>query len=121
MNTNKTILIVDDDEMIHRFFNLFLAREGYRITFSRDRESALHSINSQAPDLIFIDINLGDENGGLLCKDLKDQGNLQDIPILLISGVELSSDECKKFRADGFVTKPMDIRNLKELIKSCLF
>ena len=120
MDTKKTILVVDDDEMIHRFFNLFLAREGYAITFSRNRANALESIAEQLPDLIFIDINLGDENGGLICKELKQRQDMQDIPILLISGIELPDEECSKYMADGFVTKPMDTRKLKEKIRSYL-
>lgn len=120
MDTEKTILIVDDDEMIHRFFKLFLAREGYSIAFSTDRESALESIGNHLPHLVFIDINLGNENGGLLCQELKSLDDFQDIPVLLISGVELSESECRKFGADGFITKPMDIRKLKERIKTFL-
>lgn len=120
MDTKKTILVVDDDEMIHRFFNLFLAREGYSIAFSSNRDSALESIECQLPHLVFIDINLGDENGGLFCKELKNLEDFRDIPILLISGVELPEDECRKFGADGFITKPMDIKELKEQIKSFL-
>lgn len=120
MNPNNTILVVDDDEMIHRFFNLFLTKEGYNISFSVDRESAISSVSNRPPDLIFIDINLGDENGGLLCKELKHRENTKNLPILLISGVELSEDECRKYEADDFITKPMNIAKLKEQIKSFL-
>ena len=115
--TRATILIIDDDEMIHRFMNLMLSREGYHVVLARNRESAFEMLKSTMPDLLLIDMNLGDENGGLLCEEIKNMPGYTGIPILLISGYVLSDQDCEKYRADGFLTKPMDLDAFRKTIR----
>ena len=120
MSQSKSILLIDDDEMIHTFFKLMLTKEGYNLTIAGNRQLAIGLLDEMTPDLIIIDKNLGDEDGGLLCKDIKSQSGLSDTPVLLISGYPMSNDEYRSYLADGFIGKPINMANLKQDIKNIL-
>ncbi len=120
MNDNITILLIDDDEMIHRFINLLLSKEGYQIVISASREAALAALSETTPNLIIIDKNLGGEDGGELCLELKGKSELSNTPILLISGYPMSEEEYGKYQADGFIAKPINTTALKADIKNIL-
>ena len=97
--------------------SLMLSREGYQVVPARDKNTAYEMLDTSKPDLLLIDMNLGDVNGGLLCEEIKTDSRYSDLPILLISGYILSDQDCEKYKADGFLTKPMDLDEMKDTIR----
>ena len=99
------ILIVDDDPNIVRLIRQILEDyedAGVKILEALTGRSALAIINQHLPKLVFLDINLGDMSGGLVCDLLKDY---LDIPIVVVTALD-HNDPNVPFKADGCIVKP---------------
>lgn len=103
----KRILIVDDNEDVSDVIGTILREEGYEVRFHPTGDDLIPTVLAVDPDLILMDIMLGEHDGRKLCGDLKDNEKTAHIPILLISAAhDLHSQQNK---ADGFVSKPFDV------------
>lgn len=120
MNNSNLIILVDDDDIIQRFFQIALTPDGYTVLIANNHEELNSILATENPDLMLIDKNLGSEDGGLLCQELKSDHAYKDIPIILISGAPLSVEDYQAYEADGFISKPMDLTSLKSKIKEYL-
>jgi DNA-binding response OmpR family regulator len=104
---NKKILIVDDNEEISEIVGIVLSEAGYDVHSHPTGQDLISKVLSVNPDLILMDIMLGEYDGRELCGVLKDNEATAEIPILLVSGAyDLHP---KQNRANGFVSKPFDI------------
>ena len=68
----QRILVVDDDKQIVRLIRSYLEQAGYHVLVAYDGETALHSIRSERPDLVVLDLMLPERDGRditrLVCK-----------------------------------------------------
>ena len=97
---------------------LILEDSGYEVETLSDGKFLFEKIKLHTPDLILLDIMLGNMDGRELCKDVKLSAETHDIPVVLVSAshsVEgiADSNGCP----DAFVAKPFDIYELLETIK----
>jgi len=83
-NQNREILIVDDDEQFVRSLRRRLAQRGFDTRFTVDAESAARAIASNPPDVVLLDVHLGEANGLDRIDDLRASG-LQG-PVIVLSG-----------------------------------
>ncbi len=104
---NKRILIVDDNEDISQVVSMVLSDKGYDVHSHSTGDDLIATVLSIKPDLILMDIMMGEYDGRELCSMLKDNEGTADIPILLISGAH--DLHPKQNRADGFISKPFDM------------
>jgi CheY-like chemotaxis protein/anti-sigma regulatory factor (Ser/Thr protein kinase) len=88
----KTILIVDDEPEILQLFRRILttSRKGLRILRASSGKQALEILQTQKPDLMLVDLVMPEMDGFQLLKALKNDPELQNIPVLLISARDLS-------------------------------
>lgn len=111
---SKTILVVDDQAVMVRIVSAPLQREGYTIVTAGNAADALAKIQEAKPDLIILDILLPDASGIDVCRSIRQELKLVDVPIILLSG--LTEVETKveglKAGADEYVTKPVDPKEL---------
>jgi len=116
----QKILVVDDDKDLLEMVEMTLSRLGYHITTLAKGSGFLKIVESIRPDIILLDIFLGDADGRTLCYNLKLQPVYHNIPVILYSAgfVPLSTIEHSK--ADVFIIKPFDIKYLVEKIKTLL-
>ena len=116
----QKILVVDDNKDLLEMVEMTLSRLGYHITTLAKGSGFLNIVESIRPDIILMDIFLGDADGRTLCYDLKLQPIYENIPVILYSAgyVPLSSIEHSK--ADEFIIKPFDNKQLLEKIKKLL-
>jgi PAS domain S-box-containing protein len=82
----QTILVVDDSSIARSLLKEILSEEGYEVILAESGLEMLSSLKSRLPDLILLDIHLGDMNGLEVCKLIKADSKTKDIPIILISG-----------------------------------
>jgi len=76
------------------------------------------TILSFKPQLILLDVMLGDMDGREICKNLKKQSSTQDIPIIIISGTHGSKHLLGELcGADDYISKPFDFDNLISRVK----
>jgi DNA-binding NarL/FixJ family response regulator len=120
--SQSKLLIVDDDERVIRHITDVLAEEGHEISFALNRSDAWESITNQELDLVLLDINLPDGNGYEFCRKLKNDGELEHIPVVFITGVADNESIEKAFEAGGedYVSKPIVNTELRARVKKTL-
>ncbi len=108
----KQILLVDDDETILEFVQQTLEYEGYDIQTCADGSCLRQLKRNEHPDLILLDVQLGEEDGRLLCRQLKTNDATKGIPIILYSARETASQLRNEGYADDFLVKPFSLSTL---------
>ncbi len=108
------ILIIEDsptqaEQLVHT-----LQRNGYKVTAARNGKEALELLDRLKPTVIVTDIVMPEMDGFTLCKKLKDNENLKDIPVILLTALSDPEDVLKGLEcgADNFITKPYDEHSL---------
>lgn len=113
----KTILIVDNEPSNLDVLTITMEMEGYMVATLPDGKGFIKLVRKMQPDLIILDIELGEHDGRLLCKELKSLDVTKHIPVIIVS----ASNEAKistalDHGADCVILKPFDIdRLLKEV------
>ncbi len=97
MITKKTILIVEDDNMIIEMYKEKFKNEGYRVLTATDGKRALQRIKQSKADLILLDILMPGLNGFEVLKRVKSEFNTKNIPIIVLTNIGSESlDNDKK-------------------------
>lgn len=114
----RRILAVDDDHDILEVLQFILEDSGYKVDTLSDGSHLMDTIRDKHPDLILLDIMLGNMDGRELCKEVKRQATTRNIPVIMISashnaGGFLNHDN----GPDDFIEKPFDINVLLDSIK----
>jgi len=105
---NLKILIVDDTPANIDILDLFLEKEGYKISIAQSGESALDLADRIFPDLILLDVMMPGIDGFETCRHLKANEKTQHIPIIFITARNEPTDIVKGFSVGGvdYITKP---------------
>jgi DNA-binding response OmpR family regulator len=101
------ILIVEDTEDILEMLSFIIQRQGHQVFTATCKTEALAVLRTTTPELILMDVMLKDEDGRLLCKDIKSTN--PGIKIILLSASPGKLKDYKKFMADDKLEKPFDI------------
>ena len=120
--TEKTVLIVEDNELNMKLFNDLLDAHGYRTLQTRDGMEALDMARTHKPDLILMDIQLPEVSGLEVTKWLKADDELQSIPVVAVTAFAMKGDE-ERIRQGGceaYVSKPISVPKFIETIKTYL-
>src|SRR5678815_2724963 len=116
----QKILVVDDDKDLLEMVEMTLSRLGYHIITLAKGSVFLNIVESTRPDIILLDIFLGDADGRTLCYNMKLQPAYENIPVILYSAGYVPLSSIRHSKADEFIIKPFDITSLVEKIKTLL-
>jgi len=119
----EKILIVEDDQNISRLLKYNLEKEGYSCSAAVNAESALDILAKEKAALIILDIMLpGGVDGFELCRRLKREHALKDIPVLMLTarGEEVDRVVGLELGADDYVVKPFSPRELILRVKAVM-
>ena len=108
---NKSLIqIVDDDLKNLQVAGRNLEKKGYRVSLSQNGQEAIKIAELIKPDLILLDIMMPGMDGFEVCKILKGNTELQQIPIIFITLKNDTSDIVKCFKVGGvdFISKPFN-------------
>jgi two-component system, OmpR family, response regulator VicR len=83
------VLIVEDDTEVRRLLTQLLTLDGYEIATAFDSAGALAEVASREPDLVLLDVVLGDEDGRDLLQELR---RVSDVPVIFLTGRGLEMD-----------------------------
>jgi DNA-binding response OmpR family regulator len=108
----KQIMIVDDDRNILEFMNLALTFEGYDVRVSTTGRDLQQVQPSDLPDLILLDVKLIEEDGRVICKQLKTNEQTKDVPIIMLSAHVSERNLRKECPVDDFLAKPFELDTL---------
>ena len=101
----KRILVEDDERDIVEMLDIRLQENGYEVFAVYDGLDALTAARTQRPDLILLDYTLPKKNGVEICRELKSDGELKHIPVILLSAYQQDQID-RHHLADAYVTKP---------------
>ena len=116
------ILVVDDDPSIHRMMNRILNRAGYNVLAAYEGQEAFETIAAKHPDLILLDLSMPMLDGFEIAAHLKNNLKTQDIPIILITGLDNSQNHVKALEAgaNDFLSKTAQPEEILARIRSHL-
>ena len=119
---NAKILVVDDQKDLLELLDMALSQEGYCVRTAASGSDALAMIAAQKPDLILLDIILGDISGIKLTTKLKHEAETSHIPIILLTAKDSETDMIVGLSvgADDYITKPFSTKVLLARIDAVL-
>ncbi len=115
----KTILVIEDNEMNMKLMRAVLKAGNYRMLEAADAETGLRLVREQRPDLILMDIQLPGMDGLSASQIIKGDPELKHIPIFALTGFAMQSDREKGMGAglDGYIVKPFSLKGLLETLE----
>ena len=116
----KQIMIVDDDKNILEFMHLALAFEGYDVRVSTTGKDLQQVQPGELPDLILLDVKLIDEDGRVICKQLKTNEQTKDVPIIMLSAHVSERKLREECPIDDFLAKPFELDILLDKVEKHL-
>ncbi|MHB0991475.1 MAG: EAL domain-containing protein [Burkholderiales bacterium] len=110
VNNSSGILIAEDSRTQAEALAFLLEEYGYSVTIAADGKQALQSVQAQKPVLVISDIMMPEMNGYELCKAIKSDDDLKDIPVILVTTLSDAQDVIRGLEcgADNFIRKPYD-------------
>lgn len=116
------ILIVDDEEHILELLKFNLENAGFKVITASNGIEALEYLKNSLPKLILLDLMLPGMDGYDVCKEIRRDKNLSNIPIIMITARSEELDKILglELGADDYITKPFSIRELIARVKAVL-
>jgi len=120
--SDKRILVVDDEEHIVELIKFNLEKNGYKVITADNGRDALEIAKEQHPDLVLLDLMLPGIDGLEVCKEIRKEASISNMPIIMITakGEELDKILGLELGADDYITKPFSVRELIARSKAIL-
>jgi two-component system, chemotaxis family, response regulator PixH len=117
--TMAKVLVIDDSLTDLQVTSGSLQKAGFTVMTAQDEQDARAQIARQKPDLIVLDVVLPERSGFEICRDLKDEPNTKEIPVVLCSSKGSSMDKYWGMQqgADAYLAKPVDADELVQTVK----
>ena len=117
----KTVLVVDDEPDARDFLTTVLEDNGYAVVSAKDGVEAISILEAGAPDLVTLDITMPEKSGVAVYRRLKEDDQMQSIPVIIVTGV---SGEFEKFIStrrqvpppEGYISKPVDHEQFLKMV-----
>jgi len=118
----KKILVIDDEPDLRELVRVNLDQGGYGVETASSGREALQALRRSTPDLVVLDLMLPDISGTELCRKIRSDPALADIPVIMLTAKASEVDRVVGFElgADDYVTKPFSPRELVLRISAVL-
>ncbi|MCB0093515.1 MAG: response regulator transcription factor [Caldilineaceae bacterium] len=122
MMNKQRILVVDDDRSIVKVVRSYLEQAGYEVRVAHDGEGALHSLRSDKPDLVVLDLMLPDRDGWEITRIVRADAALRTTPIIMLTARVEDTDKIVglELGADDYMTKPFNAREIVARVRALL-
>ena len=117
-----SVLVVEDEDNIAMALEFLMMREGYVHARVAHGSEALSRIRTMHPNLVLLDVMLPGVSGYEICQDVRLDPKLADVKILMMTARGSSTEKRKSMAigADGFITKPFELKELREELRRLL-
>jgi two-component system alkaline phosphatase synthesis response regulator PhoP len=119
----QTILVIEDEPRIVEIVADYLKGAGFQVLTARDGEAGLALARTERPDLVILDLMLpGGLDGLEVCRRLRRDRTLADIPIIMLTALAEETDRLVglELGADDYVTKPFSPREVVARVRAVL-
>ena len=123
----KRILVVDDDPDLVEAISMILKSKHYEVIVAYGGVEGLEKTKTEKPDLIVLDVMMPDKDGYTVCKELKADPVLCEIPVLLLTAVvsyisttRFSHQMGMETEADDYMDKPVEPVELVKRVEALL-
>ncbi|RLB13249.1 MAG: hypothetical protein DRG82_16015 [Deltaproteobacteria bacterium] len=122
MEKKRRILVVDDNPVNIRLIKTILEKEGYDTVSATDGPAAIETARAESPDLVLMDIFMGEMSGLDACRLIKEEKETGDIPVIFVTANTDDAVLQKAFESGGsdYVRKPINRVELISRIRSVL-
>ncbi len=108
MTVQKRILVVDDEADFASLVQGNLEKEGFQVEVAYNGVEGLAKVKANPPDAIVLDVMMPEKDGYTVCKELKDNDQYCNIPIVLLTAVASHVTSTRYTHADGMSTEADD-------------
>lgn len=117
-----TVVVVDDTDVVAEVLRRHLVADGYTVEVASDGPSGLETIRRVAPDLVLLDVKMPGMDGFEVCRRLKSSPETRLTPVVLVTTLDAREDRIRgtEAGADDFLTKPIDVEQLRARLRSLL-
>ena len=124
----KRILVVDDRNELLHLMRRVLEDEQYQVSILRDGKDAFIQVKSILPDLLILDLKLGDMSGQDILKQVKNDPATADVPVIVYTAAVLEADEVTRlingdpqfYRSVCLLRKPFELETLLNKVEELL-
>jgi len=124
----KRILVVDDRHDLLHLMRRVLEDEQYQVSILQEGRGAYIHVKTELPDLLILDLKLGDISGQDILKELKNDYVTADIPVIVYTAAVLEAEQVTKLIASDpgryqgvrVVQKPFELESLLNLVEQVL-
>ena len=116
----KCILVVEDSDEIRELLGFVLESEGYHVVALEDGRDVVETAREQQPALITLDLALPGKDGWAIVRELQDDEQTRDIPILVISAYTRELDAPLRRRVARVISKPFYINQVVSEVEEIL-
>lgn len=127
MTDKKKVLLVDDDPDFVEAVKVIVESGGYEVRVAYDGKEGLEAVAEEKPDIIVLDVMMPVMNGHEACTALKKDPATAKIPVILLTAVAervttstYTHRDMLESEAEDYMPKPVEPKELLELIKSWL-
>jgi len=117
-----TILVIDDDELVSRTLQRALKLYGHQVMVANSGTEGLQTARRHRPDLFILDIMMPGADGYQVCRQIRGDPLLADLPVLFLTAKAKDEDKIEGFRAgaDDYLSKPFNMEELQLRVKAIL-
>ena len=121
-NEKNVILVIDDVKENGEILKRKLGKEGFSIETATTGPEGLEILKNESIDLVLLDINMPDMDGITVLKTIRSDSTLSHIAVIMATADEdlNTALECMRKGACGYVTKPLNMDQVKQQIAHCL-
>lgn len=120
MGSKKRILIIDDDERNIFALSAILRARGHASLSALEARTGIEQLRQNRNDIsiVLLDMMMPDIDGYAALSDIRNQADLQDVPVIAVTAQAMPGDreKCLQAGANDYVSKPVDIDVLLEMI-----
>ena len=120
----KTILVVDDDQMMLELYQMKFTHLGYNVAVVSDPAEFMTAVLNNKPALIFLDRRLGQADGLDLLKVLRKQEAGKSLPVIMLSNLDPTAEEFAAVKDLGpseyLIKEHVDLKDLGAKVKALI-
>jgi DNA-binding NtrC family response regulator len=115
---DRSVLVVDDEENLLVLLERILSKEGFAVRTASNAYQALDLVDKESFDLAILDIKMFPVDGVVLLSEIKKRSPTTNVVMITAYPTIDTRNECLKIGASTYLTKPIDIQELKTVVQN---